>query len=328
MTSAHERLPLLALAHVSFLTPREKIALSDMLGGAERIMGLSLSDMRDLLGRRFQTDAWAPGRLLDRAGECQKRLTAEGIGCIFYPDAEYPPQLREICDPPITLFYRGNLPNAEQPLVGVVGTRFPTGFARSAAFSLASELGTAGIGVVSGLARGIDCEAHDGCIRAGGYTVAVLGSGIDVIYPVQSRSTARALLEGGGLIMSEYPPGTPPLKHQFPARNRIISGLCRSTVVVQAPVKSGSLFTAEYALEQGRDLFVHADCLEGETGAGTRNLADSGAPAVRGLADVLREWGMAAEQGRFSEKIRPAFGTGMIFPLTRADLRVRERMNG
>jgi DNA processing protein len=329
MTSAPERLPLLALAHVSFLTPREKIALSDMLGGAERILSLSLSDMTGLLGRRFVTDAWEPGRLLDRAEECQKRLTADGIGCIFYSEAAYPRQLREIYDPPITLFYRGKLPEDDKPLVGVVGTRFPTGRARRAAFSLAFELGCGGIGVVSGLARGIDCEAHEGCVEAGGYSAAVLGSGIDVLYPVSSRRAAQRLLEGGGLIVSEYPPGTPPLKHQFPARNRLISGLCRSVVVVQAPEKSGALFTAEYALDQGRDLFVHADGLEGDSGAGTRNLADSGAPAVHGCADILREWGMEAEQGRFDGKC-PARGAGGNIRFIRAQARadLLERMNG
>jgi DNA processing protein len=299
MASAGERLSLLALAHVSFLTPREKIVLSDILGGADRILALSLSDMAGLLGRRFVTETWEPGRLLDRAGECEKRLTEDGIGCIFYTDAAYPPQLREIFDPPVTLFYRGRLPNADALLVGVVGTRLPTGRARKAAFSLGFELAACGIGVVSGLARGIDCEAHEGCVEAGEYTAAVLGSGIDVIYPAQSRKTAQALLDGGGCILSEYPPGTPPLKHQFPARNRIISGLCRAVVVVQAPRKSGALFTAEYALDQGRDLFVHADGLEGDCGAGTKSLALSGAPAIRGCADLFREWGIIDASRRF-----------------------------
>jgi DNA processing protein len=307
MAAAAERLSLLALAHVSFLTPREKIALSDMLGGAGRILSLSLSDMSRLLGRRFLTAAWEPGRLLDSAADCEKRLTADGIGCIFYTDATYPPQLREIFDPPVAFFYRGKLPDMDTPLVGMVGTRLPTGRARKAAFSLAFELGCRGIGIVSGLARGIDCEAHEGCVEAGGYSVAVLGSGIDVLYPPSSRRAAQALLKCGGLIVSEYPPGTPPLKHQFPARNRIISGLCRSVVVVQAPEKSGALFTAEYALEQGRDLFVHGEGLEGGAGAGTRGLADSGAPIVFGFTDVFREWGIETEPKRL-EKESP--GTG------------------
>ena len=297
MPAAAERLSLLALAHVGFLSPREKIALGDMLGGAERILGLTLSDMSRLLGRRFTTAAWEPGRLIDRAQACEKRLTEDGIGCIFYSDTAYPQQLREIFDPPVTLFYRGRFPvPADMSLVGIVGTRLPTGKARKAAFSLGFELGTCGIGVVSGLARGIDCEAHEGCVEAAGYSIAVLGSGIDVIYPVSSRRAAARILETGGLILSEYPPGIPPRKHQFPARNRIISGLSRSVVVVQAPIKSGALFTADYALDQGRDLFVHGACLDGGSGAGTRGLAEAGAPMIHGYADILREWGMAKKQ--------------------------------
>ncbi len=131
---------------------------------------------------------------------------------------------------------------------------------------------------MSGLARGIDREAHEGCVEAGGRSVAVLGNGIDLVYPASSRPTAMALLARGGAILSEYPPGVPPLQYHFPARNRIISGLCRAVVVVQAPERSGALITAEYALDQGRDLWVHAAGLQGSAGAGTRRLADSGAP--------------------------------------------------
>jgi len=158
---------------------------------------------------------------------------------------------------------------------------------------LAFELACEGVGTVSGLAHGIDSEAHAGCIAARGYTIAVLGSGIDIVSPSSSWATARNLLEGGGTILSEYPPGTPPLKHHFPARNRIISGLSRSVVVVQAPERSGALITAEYALEQGRDLYVHAAGIVGSAGDGTRSLADAGAPVVAGCAELLTDWGRA-----------------------------------
>ncbi len=122
--------------------------------------------------------------------------------------------------------------------------------------------------------------------------MAVLGNGIDDIYPQSSRGTALGILERGGLIFSEYPPGTPPLKHHFPARNRIVAGLCRGVVVIQAPEHSGALITAEHALEQGRDLFVHRAGLCGSPGAGTRRLAESGAMLIEAGADVMREWGL------------------------------------
>ncbi|HUJ76946.1 MAG TPA: DNA-processing protein DprA, partial [bacterium] len=164
--------------------------------------------------------------------------------------------------------------------------------ARRAAFRLGAELGRAGVGVVSGLARGIDREAHDGCLQAAGRTVAVLGNGIDQVYPPSSRPSAMAILSRGGAILSEYPPGVPPLQYHFPARNRIISGLCRGVVVVQAPEKSGALITAEHALQEGRDLFVHRAGLAGSAGAGSRRLAEAGAVVIQAGAEILGEWGI------------------------------------
>jgi predicted Rossmann fold nucleotide-binding protein DprA/Smf involved in DNA uptake len=147
------------------------------------------------------------------------------------------------------------------------------------------------VGTVSGLARGIDAEAHRGCLAEGGRTAGVLGNGVDQVFPGSSAPLGRRILAGGGCILSEYPPGEPPRPFHFPGRNRIISGLSRAVVVVQAPEGSGALITADYALEQGRELMVHADGLEGPAGAGTRALAAEGAQAVRGAAEVLAGWG-------------------------------------
>jgi DNA processing protein len=288
----HDKTCLLGLSAVEFLRPREKLVLVEMLGGPNKLLELTLGDIGRLIGRRLSTGLWNPEEILRAGEETEKRLTDGGIGSIFYWDSTYPPQLREIYDPPVTLFHRGSLPDNGIFLAGIVGTRFPTGAARAAAFRLGFELGREGIGVVSGLARGIDREAHEGCVEAGGVSVAVLGNGIDLIYPVSSQSAGMAILARGGAILSEYPPGIPPLRYHFPARNRIISGLCRSVVVVQAPERSGALITAEYALDQGRDLYVHAAGTTGAAGAGTRRLAETGAPVVRGSADIMRDWGM------------------------------------
>ena len=287
-----QRLHLLGLSHVDFLGPREKRLLLETFGAAEPIFRLSLADMGRLVGRRLVTRLWDPAAILRTAERTEKFLTENGMGSIFYRDSTYPPQLREIYDPPVLLFYRGTLPDNGLPLAGIVGTRFPTGGARSAAHRLGLDLGRAGICVVSGLARGIDREAHDGCLQAGGKTIAVLGNGIDEVYPFSSRSTGLAILSRGGAILSEYPPGVPPLRYHFPARNRIIAGLCRCVVVAQAPEKSGALITAEHALQEGRDLYVHAAGLAGSVGAGTRRLADAGATVIHGSADILREWGV------------------------------------
>ncbi len=286
-----ERLCLLGLAALEFLRPHEKLLLVNMLRLPSRVLDLTLADLSRLVGRPFLTRTWDRQRILEAAEVTDRRLTAFGIESIFYGDPSYPLPLREIFDPPVTLFLRGTLPEKGCALAGIVGTRFPTGAARTAAYRLGFECGREGIGVVSGLARGIDKEAHEGSIAAGGFSLAVLGSGIDDVYPSSSRAAARALLDRGGAILSEYPPGTPPLAWHFPARNRIISGLCRAVVVVQAPARSGALITAEYALDQGRDLYVHADGISGSTGEGTRLLKEQGAPVIGGVVDILRDWG-------------------------------------
>jgi DNA processing protein len=289
--NAHERLCLLGLSHVEFLHPREKLILITMFGLPSRLFSLPLARISQLLGRRMTTREWMPEQILRQARETEVLLTRSGIRSIFYFDSTYPPQLRTIYDPPVTIFLRGSLPDTSRDLVGVVGTRFPTGAARTAAFQLGLELAREGSGVVSGLARGIDREAHDGCTAAGGYSLAVLGNGIDDIYPSSSRETAAAIVNNGGGILSEYPPGVPPLRYHFPQRNRLISGLCRSVVVVQAPQRSGALITAEFALSEGRDLYVHAAGISGSAGAGTRGLADAGAPVINGAADIMRDRG-------------------------------------
>jgi DNA processing protein len=172
-----------------------------------------------------------------------------------------------------------------------VGTRRPSGRALAQAFDIARELGRQGIAVVSGLALGIDAMAHRGNLEADAPTVAVLGSGADEVYPAANRAMARRILESGGAILSEYPPGTPPRKWYFPARNRIISALSRGTLIVEAPVSSGALITARFALEQNRDLWVASSgTLPSPFGAGTARLAEEGAKIIRVASDILDEW--------------------------------------
>jgi DNA processing protein len=159
---------------------------------------------------------------------------------------------------------------------------------------LARELGEAGIAVVSGLALGIDSMAHRGNIEGGAPTVAVLGSSPEQVYPSSNRNLARRILETGGLIVSEYPPGTRPWKWNFPARNRIISALARGVVIVEAPKKSGALITARFALEQGRDLWVDKALISSKRSAGTARLAEDGALILSSVKDILAEWRVEA----------------------------------
>jgi len=289
---ASDRTVALAVHRIRSLTCKEKLRLSSELSTLREFLKLSLGDLEHLIRRRTRIRAWEPEIWARQAEDDEKSLTAGDFTCNFYPDRDYPPLLREIFDPPFLLFHRGILPRQDIPALAVVGTRYPTGCGRKAAFELGFDTGNSGIAVVSGLAKGIDAAAHLGNAEGGGRTVAVLGCGIDRIYPISNSRTARRILETGGCIISEYGCGTLPLKYHFPERNRIISGISRSTVVVEAPEKSGALITADFALEQGRDLYVHGRCIEGRVSGGCRRLRSEGAEVIDRGADILGPWGI------------------------------------
>jgi DNA processing protein len=208
-------------------------------------------------------------------------------------DEAYPPLLKEIFDPPAVLFYAGTLPDPEKPMIGMVGTRHPQIGGAYWAWREGRVLGRAGVAVVSGLALGVDAASHRGNLDGGGKTVAVLGSGVDMIYPQSNRSLGVRILEEGGAIMSELPPGTEPARWNFPARNRIITGLSRAVIVVEAPEKSGALITASYARDENRDLYAARGDGGEALGAGTAALAADGVKLIDSAAVILDEWGVA-----------------------------------
>jgi DNA processing protein len=179
-----------------------------------------------------------------------------GARLVRWTDTEYPVNLRHIADPPPYFFQRGSVMPGDTKYVAVVGARAASDAGRRMAQRLGMELAAKGFTIVSGLARGIDSEAHQGALDAGGRTVAVLGCGVDIVYPPENRKLAEAMLEGSGALISELPLGTPPIAENFPTRNRLISGLCLGVVVVEAAEKSGSLITARVALEQDRQVFA------------------------------------------------------------------------
>jgi DNA processing protein len=281
----------MAVNRLPFLRPLEKFRLMAVCPGIERFAELSRRDLEEVLRRRFDDSALPARHYLKAAEEDRKGLTRDRFQCTFYWSRDYPPQLREIYDPPLLLYRRGPMPRWSTPMVAIVGTRHPTGRARESSYALAFELAGLGLTTVSGLARGIDAEAHRGSCAAGGRSIAVLGNGIDLLFPGSSAGVGRGLLSAGGVILSEYPPGDPPLARNFPARNRIISGLARTTVVVQAPESSGALITADYALEQGRELVVHRVGTMGDRGVGSRRLAEQGALIIDSASDILEDWG-------------------------------------
>jgi DNA processing protein len=230
-------------------------------------------------------------RTFDGAGYA-RLLAARGFR--FLACANFPPLLRAIHDPPPGLFVRGrvDLELLSRPAVAVVGARACSGYGASVARMLGRELAAAGLLVVSGLARGVDAEAHRGALDAGGATVAVLGCGIDRDYPAAHAELARRIAETG-LIVSEYAPGVEPTPWRFPARNRIIAGLCAATVVVEARERSGALITADLALEEGRDVFAVPGEIRSSLSAGTNALLKLGASPLIDSADVLDVYGLA-----------------------------------
>lgn len=206
----------------------------------------------------------------------------------------YPPLLAEIPDPPARLWVRGDasLDVLDRPAVAIVGARACSGYGRTVARSFAGECAAAGTVVVSGMARGIDGEAHRGALAAGGITVAVLGCGIDRDYPAAHAELARAIVAGGGLIVSEYEPGVEPAPWRFPARNRLIAGLARATVVVEARERSGALITADFALEDGREVLAVPGEITSSLSSGTNALLRLGATPATSVADVLESLGV------------------------------------
>ncbi len=206
--------------------------------------------------------------------------------------AGFPPLLGAIHDPPASLFVRGaSVDVLSSAAVAVVGARSCSSYGRSVARSLGRELAAAGLVVVSGMARGVDGEAHRGALEGGGVTVAVLGCGIDRDYPAAHAELARRICERG-LVVSEYEPGVEPAPWRFPARNRIIAGLCRATVVVEARERSGALITADFALEEGREVLAVPGEITSALSAGTNALLRLGATPVTRASDVLEAFGL------------------------------------
>jgi len=221
--------------------------------------------------------------------EDQERAAAAGVRVIVWGDAEYPRRLEEIASAPPILYLRGTLDPGDEAAVAVVGARHATAYGEALAHELAGELARRGLTIVSGLARGIDAAAHRGALEVGGRTAAVLGNGLDQMYPPEHRDLATEVAAHGALV-SEFPLGTPPLRLHFPRRNRIISGLSLGVIVVEAGVGSGALITAHHALEQGREVFAVPGRVHARYSEGCNRLIKAGAKLVETWEDVLSEF--------------------------------------
>ena len=216
------------------------------------------------------------------------KLRRFGISLITLEDETYPDRLRCIATPPYALFFLGDIEILNTQTIGIVGARCCSEYGKSCAFNLARELSSGKNTVVSGMARGIDSYAHIGCIEGGGKTAAVLGCGVDIVYPKTNRSLYERIKKDG-LIVSEFPPGSPPLPVNFPIRNRIVSGLSDKIVVVEAKRKSGSLITADFALEQGKDVYVIPGRICDPLSEGCNRLISQGADILTDIAEFANE---------------------------------------
>lgn len=224
-----------------------------------------------------------------RVKEIRETLRGTNTYLITLSDDEYPRRLREIQNPPVLLFVQGTLPKDDELSIAVVGARVPTQYGRYMTRKLTEELAQRGVSIISGLARGVDGEAHESALKAGGRTVGVLGCGIDKTYP-RDTFDLRAKMTRQGAVVSEFLPGSEPIKRNFPRRNRIVSGLSDGVLVTEAALRSGSLVTAKLAGEQGREVFAVPGNADEETSAGCHWLIQNGAKLTTSYEDILEEY--------------------------------------
>ncbi len=270
--------------------PRAATKLLERFGSAENVFHARRGELESLRLRAESIESILKREFHDKAEEELTKTREIGGDVLILDDGSYPYLLREISDPPITLYVKGDWQNCfDAPCVGVVGSRKCSTYGENASEFLARDLAANGVCVVSGLARGIDTAAHRGAIAGNGRTVAVLGTGIDQIYPKENAKLIDEILASGGAVVSQFPLGTPPLRDNFPYRNRIISGLSLGILIVEASERSGSLITARLAMEQNREVLAVPGNITSKNSFGTNYLIKSGAKLVQQWQDVVSE---------------------------------------
>ncbi|MBF0517222.1 MAG: DNA-protecting protein DprA [Nitrospirae bacterium] len=280
---------LLALSSIPVVGPGTTRKLLNAFGTPENIFRATL---RDLLQVEGIGKARAQGVVNFKAWEATEKVIElceqTGIRILYYKDADYPPLLKEIPDHPLILFVKGQLRPEYRYAIAIVGTRKASHYGISVTERFTEQLTSMGFTIISGMARGIDTAAHKKAIQNNGNTIAVLGCGVDVVYPPESAWLYKRIVEEGAVV-SEFLPGTKPLRENFPVRNRLISGLSLGVLVVEASQKSGALITAEFALDQGREVFAVPGNVMSSSFAGTHSLIQKGAKLVQSADDIVEE---------------------------------------
>ena len=278
------------LAHRPGVSDRMKVRLLQHFRDPEDIYFADGESYRHVEGVTAEAAEGLKVKDLGAAERILETCRRENLHILTFQDAAYPSKLKNIADPPVLLYYKGNLPDFDAlPMIGVVGTRKASAYGMQTAKRMGYQIGKCGGIVVSGMAYGIDGMAMSGALTAGEMTVGVLGCGADIVYPLSNRGLFRDV-EAYGCILSEFAPGTQPAKWNFPKRNRIISGLSNGVLVVEAPEGSGALITANHALEQGRDVFVVPGNIDQPGFVGSHRLLRDGATLVSSGWDILSEY--------------------------------------
>ncbi len=284
-----ERLAWLALALTPGLGPRRILRALREAGSAEEILHLPLTGLEALQFPAQAVQFIVDGNALDAANKELEVMQKSGASFLTYADSDYPERLRETFDAPALLWIRGDAALLAKPSIAVVGTRHPTPYGSGMAEMLSRDLAARGLVILSGMARGVDTSAHKGALAAKGKTIAVWGTGIDVIYPKENKILAEQILANGGTIISEFPLGTFPAPQNFPKRNRIISGMSIGVLVVEAGEHSGTRVTARCALEQNRDVFAVPGNVTTKNAWGPNTLIKQGAKLTATWEDVWED---------------------------------------
>ena len=287
--SAAHLLEWLAISLTPGLGPTKARKLVEHFGSAEAVFRASLTELEATGIQVVSAQSLATGKSAELAREEIAQAAAAGVTLVSLDDPSYPPRLKEIYDPPLILRVRGNLDVLTSPGIAMVGTRHPTPYGSGMAERLACDLAAQGLVIISGMARGVDTASHRGAITAKGKTVAVFGTGVDVIYPKENSRLSEQILALGGALISEFPLGTFAAPQNFPIRNRIISGMSVGVLVVEAAEYSGTRITARCALEQNRDVFAVPGNVTNKNSWGPNTLIKQGAKLVATWEDVWED---------------------------------------
>ena len=279
----------LALTLTPGLGPTRSRRLVEFFGTIDRVFAASLTELEAAGLPAQSAQALGTGQSIQLANEELARATAADIRLVGLDDPAYPPRLRQIYDPPLVLYVRGNVAALSLPGIAVVGTRHPTPYGTGMAERLACDLATRGLVIFSGLARGVDTAAHRGAVAGKGKTVAMFGTGVDVLYPKENSRLSEQILASGGALVSEFPLGAFAAPQNFPIRNRIISGISYGVLVVEAAEYSGTRITARCALEQNRDVYAVPGNVTNKNSWGPNTLIKQGAKLVATWEDVWEE---------------------------------------